>query len=116
MAAFAADAAALKAFQDTEEVRGRRVWTFFLGNVIKKEQAVREALWDVDNAFLEVIHSAALTNMKAQTDADVAVGRRYALAEAVLKGWLQSYQLGLQAPNPRVLPTFDLGTTPIQPF
>jgi hypothetical protein len=116
VSAFAADAAALKAFQDTEEVRGRRVWTFFLGGVIKKDQAVREALWDVDNAFLEVIHAAALTNMKAQTDDDLALGRRYALAEAVLKGWLASYQLGLSAPEPRVLPRFDLGTTPVQPF
>lgn len=116
VAAFAADAAALKAFQDTEEVRGRRVWTFFLGGVIKKDQAVREALWDVDNAFLEVIHAGALTNMKAQTDADLALGRRYAVSEAVLKGWLASYQLGLSAPEPRVLPRFDLGTTPVETF
>ena len=76
--------------------------------------AVREALWDVDNAFLEVVHAAGLLNMGAQANRDVELARRAALgASGVLKGWLASYGLGLGAPEPRVLPTWNLGTTPV---
>ncbi len=115
VAAFPAQAEQLRVFQGGEEVRGRQVWTFFLGGVIKKDQAVREALWDVDNAFLEVVHGAGLLNMGAQAHADADLGRRAVIASSsVLKGWLTSYQYGLGAPEPRVLPRFDLGETPIQ--
>lgn len=115
VAGFATKAEELRVFQGGEEVRGRQVWTFFLGGIIKAEQAVREALWDVDNAFLEVVHAASLLNMGAQANDDADMGRQAALASSsVLKGWLASYQYGLGAPEPRVLPVFDLGTTPIE--
>ena len=107
-------AAELKAIQDRAEARGRTIWSYRLGNVIKADQAVREALWDVDNAFLEVVHAAGLLNMGAQVTRDVELGRRAALGSSgVLKGWLASYGLGLGAPEPRVLPTWNLGTTPV---
>ncbi len=112
--AFPERAAELKAIQDRAEARGRTVWSYMLGNVIKADQAVREALWDVDNAFLEVVHAAGLLNMGAQVNRDAELGRRAALGSSgVLKGWLASYGLGLGAPEPRVLPTWDLGTTPV---
>ena len=38
---------------------------------------------------------------------------RPSAASGVLKGWLASYGLGLGAPEPRVLPTWNLGTTPV---
>ena len=108
-------AAELKAIQDRAEARGRTIWSYRLGNVIKADQGVREALWDVDNAFLEVVHAAGLLNMGAQATRDVELGRRAALASSgVLKGWLASYGLGLGAPEPRVLPTWDFGTTPVR--
>jgi hypothetical protein len=114
---FPEQAAELKAIQDRAEARGRTIWSYRLGNVIKAEQAVREALWDVDNAFLEVVHAAGLLNMAAQVERDVELGRRAALGSSgVLKGWLASYGLGLGAPEPRVLPGWDFGTTPIVPL
>ncbi len=114
VAAFPDRAAELKAIQDRAEARGRTIWGYRLGNVIKADQAVREALWDVDNAFLEVVHAAGLLNMGAQVNRDVELARRAALGSSgVLKGWLASYGLGLGAPEPRVLPTWDLGTTPV---
>ena len=71
-----------------------------------RTKGVREALWDVDNAFLEVVHAAGLMNMGAQVSRDLELGRRAALASSsVLKGWLASYGLGLGTPEPRVLPT-----------
>ncbi len=113
-AAFPERAAELKAIQDRAEARGRTIWSYRLGNVIKADQAVREALWDVDNAFLEVVQAAGLLNMGAQVNRDAELGRRAALGSSgVLKGWLASYGLGLGAPEPRVLPTWDLGTTPV---
>ncbi len=114
VAAFPERAAQLKAIQDRAEARGRTIWSYRLGNVIKVDQAVREALWDVDNAFLEVVHAAGLLNMGAQATRDVELARRAALGSSgVLKGWLASYGLGLGAPEPRVLPTWNLGTTPV---
>ena len=62
-----------------------------------------------------MVHGAGLLNMGAQAHVDADLGRRAAIASSsVLKGWLASYQYGLGAPEPRVLPTFDLGVTPIQ--
>ena len=93
--------------------------------VIKQDQAYRESLWDVDNAFLEVIEAAALTGMGALARDDSQIGRQGVVANgSVLSGWLASYSFGLTArsgpepydpsTDPRVLPLFDLGTTPIQ--
>ena len=94
MAAFPERAAQLKTIQDRAEARGRTIWSYQLGNVIKADQAVREALWDVDNAFLEVVYAAGLLNMGAQATRDVELARRAALgASGVLKGWLASYEL-----------------------
>ena len=117
VAAFPERAEQLKAIQDRAEARGRTIWSYRLGNVIKADQGVREALWDVDNAFLEVVHAAGLMNMWAQVSRDLELGRRAALASSsVLKGWLASYGLGLGAPEPRLLPTWDPGTSGQRPF
>jgi hypothetical protein len=116
--------AALKAAQDGQEGFGSFVWKVLLAGVIKQDQAYRESLWDVDNAFLEVIEAAALTGMGALARNDAQIGRQGVVAGgSVLVGWLASYSHGLTAPSgpephdpltdPRVLPLFDLGTTPI---
>ena len=116
--------AALKAAQDGQEGFGSFVWKVILAGVIKQDQAYRESLWDVDNAFLEVIEAAALTGMGALARNDAQIGRQGVVAGgSVLVGWLASYSHGLSAPSgpephdpstdPRVLPLFDLGTTPI---
>jgi hypothetical protein len=116
--------AALKAAQDGQEGFGSFVWKVVLAGIIKQDQAYRESLWDVDNAFLEVIEAAALTGMGALARDDAQIGRQGVMAGGpVLTGWLASYSHGLSAPSgpephdpstdPRVLPVFDLGTTPI---
>ena len=59
--------------------------------------------------------STTLLAAGAQVTRDVELGRRAALGSSgVLKGWLASYGLGLGAPEPRVLPTWNLGTTPVR--
>jgi hypothetical protein len=116
--------ATLKTAQDGQEGFGSFVWKVILAGVIKQDQAYRESLWDVDNAFLEVIEAAALTGMGGLARADAQLGRQGVVARgSVLVGWLASYSHGLSAPSgsephdpstdPRVLPLFDLGTTPI---
>jgi len=116
--------AVLKGAQDGQEGFGSFVWKVILAGVIKQDQAYRESLWDVDNAFLEVIEAAALTGMGALARHDAQIGRQGVVAGgSVLVGWLASYSHGLSAPSgpephdpstdPRVLPLFDLGTTPI---
>ena len=117
--------AALKAAQDFQEGQGQFVWKIILTNVIRQDQAYRESLWDVDNAFLEVVEAAGLLGLGALARNDPDLGRQAVLAGgSVLEGWLASYSFGLSAPSgpephdpatdPRVLPLFDLGTTPIQ--
>ncbi|MDJ0849878.1 MAG: hypothetical protein QNK04_16030 [Myxococcota bacterium] len=119
--------AALKSAQDVIEGTGSFVWKVLLAGVIKQDQAYRESLWDVDNAFLEVVEAAALLGLGALARADADLGRQAVLAGgSVLEGWLASYSFGLTAPSgpepydpatdPRVLPVFDLGTTPLEPF
>jgi hypothetical protein len=116
--------AVLKAAQDGQEGFGSFVWKVILAGVIKQDQDYRESLWDVDNAFLEVVEAAALTGMGALARADAGIGRQAVVASGSgLSGWLASYSFGLSAPSgpephdpatdPRVLPLFDLGTTPI---
>jgi hypothetical protein len=114
IAAFPVKAQEYKQFQDEEEGRGRLIW-FFLTNIILQDADVRKALWDVDNAFLETLNAAGLMTMGALANSDADLGRQAALATAAVKGWLGSYQFGLPAPEPRVLPRWDLGTTPIRP-
>lgn len=117
--------AALKAGQDGQEGFGQLVWKVFLTGVILQDQAYRESLWDVDNAFLEVVEAAGLTGLGALARRDPDLGRQAVLAGGtVLEGWLAAYSFGLSAPSgpephdpatdPRVLPLFDLGTTPIE--
>jgi hypothetical protein len=114
----------LKLAQDGQEGFGSFVWKVVLAGVIKQDQAYRESLWDVDNAFLEVIEAGALVGMGALARGDMQLGRTGVLALGNnLFGWLASYSFGLTAPSgpvphdpatdPRVLPLFDLGTTPI---
>jgi hypothetical protein len=115
---------AIKARQDAQEGAGQFVWKVFLGNIIKQDPEYRASLWDIDNAFLEVVEAAGLIGLGALANADPAIGRRAVVAGgSVLQGWLASYTYGLSAPSgpephdpstdPRVLPLFDLGTTPI---
>jgi hypothetical protein len=117
--------AALKAAQDSQEGFGSFVWKVVLAGVIKQDQDYRESLWDVDNAFLEVVEAAGLLGLGALARDDADLGRQAVLAGgSVLEGWLASYSFGLSAPSgptphdpstdPRVLPLFDLGTTPIE--
>ena len=119
--------AALKGAQDAIEGLGSFVWKGVLAGVIRQDQAYRESLWDVDNAFLEVVEAASLLGLGALARNDPDLGRQAVLAGgSVLEGWLASYSFGLSAPSgpepydpatdPRVLPLFDLGTTPLEPF
>jgi hypothetical protein len=84
----------------------------------------RRSLWDVNNAFLEVIEAAAALSAGALARNDLqGLGRKAVLATTVLKGLLIAYQFGLSAPgqlvndpatDPCVLPLFDFGKTPIE--
>ena len=114
-AAFPDQAARLKAIQDEEELRGRMVWTFHLGNAIKADQAVRRTVWALNNSFLSGTVGAALANMGAQVHRDPGLARRTAfVSSSLLKGGtLWAYSFGVGSPAPRDIPTWDLGTTPL---
>ncbi len=101
------------------------MWKVFLGSVILQDQAYRESLCDVDNAFFEVVEAAGLLGMGTLARRDAELGRQAVLAGGpVLQGWLAAHAFGLTAPrgpdphdpatDPRVLPFFDLGTTPLR--
>jgi hypothetical protein len=114
--AFAPEAGRLKGVQDEEELRGRRVWTFQLGNAIKADQDVRRTVWQLNNSFLSGTVGAALANMGAQVDRDAALARRAAfVSSSLLKGGtLWAYSFGVGSPAPRDIPRWDLGTTPMR--
>jgi hypothetical protein len=114
-AAFPDQAARLKAIQDEEELRGRMVWTYHLGNAIKADQAVRRTVWALNNSFLSGTVGAALANMGAQVHRDPGLARRTAfVSSSLLKGGtLWAYSFGVGSPSPRDIPTWDLGTTPL---
>jgi hypothetical protein len=114
-AAFPDQAARLKAIQDEEELRGRMVWTFHLGNAIKADQAVRRTVWALNNSFLSGTVGAALANMGAQVHRDPGLARRTAfVSSSLLKGGtLWAYSFGVGSPAPRDIPTWNLGTTPL---
>jgi hypothetical protein len=109
--AFPEETATLDAIQNEAEVRGGQIW-FFISGEVSTNPGVRETLWAVNNGFLEVVATAGLLNLGAQVTDDLTLGRKAVLAANTLTAWLASYQLGLEAPNPRTLPAFDLGTTP----
>jgi hypothetical protein len=115
-AAFPDRSARLKTVQDDEELRGRRVWTYQLGNAIKADQNVRRTVWALNNSFLSGTVGAALANMGAQVNQDVALARRAAfVGSSLLKGGtLWAYSLGVGSPAPRDIPKWDLGTTPLR--
>jgi len=113
--AFPDQAARFKAIQDEEELRGRMVWTYHLGNAIKADQAVRRTVWALNNSFLSGTVGAALANMGAQVHRDPGLARRTAfVSSSLLKGGtLWAYSFGVGSPAPRDIPTWDLGTTPL---
>ena len=115
-ASFPEQAGRLKRVQDEEELRGRMVWTFHLGNAIKADQDVRRTVWALNNSFLSGTVGAALANMGAQVERDAALARRAALvSSSLLKGGtLWAYSLGVGSPAPRGIPIWDLGTTPLR--
>ena len=90
--------------------------------------ATRDEHVEVAHRLLYFFHedeAAALTGMGALARDDSQIGRQGVVANgSVLSGWLASYSFGLSAPSgpepydpstdPRELPLFDLGTTPIQ--
>ena len=80
-------------------------------------------MWDINNAFLEVIEAVAALSAGALANNDInELGRKGVVAATLLKGWLVTYGCGLSAPgqdvtdptiDPRVPPRFVFGTTPI---
>lgn len=86
--------------------RGRRVWDGAL-NVQGFSQEAYTQLLDISSAFLETVQATALSTVEAVAQADVAVGRRAATANACMSTWLASYTVGLIDGRPdRALPTF----------
>jgi len=93
--------------QEAGIARGRMVWDGLL-NVQGFSQEAYEQLLDISSAFLETVQATALASVQAAADGKVAVGRKAATANAMLKLWLDSYLVGItDGRSGRALPEFE---------
>jgi len=89
--------------------RGRQVWNGML-DVQGFSQHAYEQLLDISSAFLETVQATALATAQAVGEQEVRVGRRAAVADALLGVWLASYMTGLtDGRTDRTLPEFAPG-------
>ncbi|MSO79013.1 MAG: hypothetical protein EXQ79_05350 [Acidimicrobiia bacterium] len=87
--------------------RGRGVWDGLL-NVQGFSQEAYEQLLDISSAFLETVQATVLGSAQAAAERKVAVGRKSATANAMLKVWLHSYLIGItDGRDGRTLPEFE---------
>jgi hypothetical protein len=91
--------------QERGIARGRMVWDGQL-DVQGFDQAAYEQLLDISSAFLETVQATALATVKAVVERDASIGRRAAVANAMMGLWLRSYLVGLTDGRPIDLPTF----------
>jgi hypothetical protein len=103
--AYAALAARVAPVQEPGIARGRMVWDGQL-DVQGFEQGPYEQLLDISSAFLETVQATALATVQAVAEQDAAIGRRAAVANAMMIVWLRSYIVGLTDGRPIDLPTF----------
>ncbi|MEX0664231.1 MAG: hypothetical protein WD598_05595 [Acidimicrobiia bacterium] len=97
----------IPSLQEAGIARGRMVWDGLL-NVQGFSQEAYEQLLDISSAFLETVQATALASVQAAADGKVAVGRKAATANALLKLWLDSYIVGITDGRPgRALPEFE---------
>jgi hypothetical protein len=100
-------AAQIPPIQDAGIARGRMIWDGAL-NVQGFSQESYEQLLDISSAFLETVQATALASVQATAERKVAVGRKAATANAMLKLWLASYIVGITDGRPgRALPEFE---------
>jgi hypothetical protein len=85
--------------------RGRMVWDGQL-DVQGFEQGAYEQLLDISSAFLETVQATALATVRAVAEQDASIGRRAAVANAMMGVWLRSYIVGLTDGREIDLPTF----------
>jgi hypothetical protein len=103
--AYAALAERVAPVQEPGIARGRMVWDGQL-DVQGFEQGPYEQLLDISSAFLETVQATALATVAAVAEQDPAIGRRAAVANAMMSVWLRSYIVGLTDGRPIDLPTF----------
>lgn len=103
--AYAALAERIAPVQEPGIARGRMVWDGQL-DVQGFEQGPYEQLLDISSAFLETVQATALATVEAVAEQDAAIGRRAAVANAMMNVWLRSYIVGLTDGRPIELPTF----------
>ena len=103
--AYAALAERIAPVQEPGIARGRMVWDGQL-DVQGFEQGPYEQLLDISSAFLETVQATALATVVAVAEQDAAIGRRAAVANAMMSVWLRSYIVGLTDGRPIGLPTF----------
>ncbi len=102
---YAALAERIAPVQEPGIARGRMVWDGQL-DVQGFEQGPYEQLLDISSAFLETVQATALATVVAVAEQDAAIGRRAAVANAMMSVWLRSYIVGLTDGRPIDLPTF----------
>jgi len=105
-AAWADAARGIAQIQHEAELRGRGVWSGGL-SVQGFSQVSYETLLDVSAAFLEAVQATTLANLEATAEADGALARQGAAADAAFRVWIGSYTMGLLDPRPdRRLPSY----------
>jgi len=85
-------------------VRGRAVWDGQL-DVQGFDQTAYEQLLDISSAFLETAQATVLAAVQAVAERDAAMGRRAAVANAMMTFFLGSYIVGLTDGRAIALPT-----------